>query len=129
MALIICPECGQQISDKAKACIHCGTPIAIDKTVKIKIFRYGSTFFGVALRVTITDQSGRILWTGPSGSVATFEIEEETEITLTPEKGMHNPLTGIVKPGHKYQTVNDNTKIFTWKSITRLIEVDIIDSE
>lgn len=27
MALIICPECGKEISDKAKACIHCGFPL------------------------------------------------------------------------------------------------------
>lgn len=26
--LIICPECGKEISDKAKACIHCGYPIS-----------------------------------------------------------------------------------------------------
>lgn len=27
MALIKCAECGKEISDKAKACIHCGCPI------------------------------------------------------------------------------------------------------
>ena len=27
MALIICPECGKLISDKAKMCIHCGYPL------------------------------------------------------------------------------------------------------
>lgn len=27
MALIQCPECGKQISDKASACIHCGYPL------------------------------------------------------------------------------------------------------
>ena len=27
MALIKCPECGKEISDKARACIHCGYPI------------------------------------------------------------------------------------------------------
>lgn len=27
MALITCPECGGKVSDKAKACIHCGYPI------------------------------------------------------------------------------------------------------
>jgi len=27
MALIKCPECGRDISDKAKACIHCGYPL------------------------------------------------------------------------------------------------------
>lgn len=27
MALINCPECGNQVSDKALACIHCGYPL------------------------------------------------------------------------------------------------------
>ena len=27
MALIKCPECGKEISDKASACIHCGFPL------------------------------------------------------------------------------------------------------
>jgi len=41
MALIKCSECGQDISDKASACIHCGCPIEKPKrTVKI-IFKYG----------------------------------------------------------------------------------------
>ena len=26
MALIKCPECGKEFSDKAPACIHCGCP-------------------------------------------------------------------------------------------------------
>lgn len=27
MALIICPECGKEISDKSEVCIHCGYPL------------------------------------------------------------------------------------------------------
>lgn len=27
MALIICPECGKEISDRSKQCIHCGYPL------------------------------------------------------------------------------------------------------
>lgn len=27
MALIKCPECGKEISDKSQACIHCGFPL------------------------------------------------------------------------------------------------------
>lgn len=27
MALINCPECGKEISDKSKQCIHCGYPL------------------------------------------------------------------------------------------------------
>lgn len=30
MALISCPECGKQISDRAKACPHCGHPMRIE---------------------------------------------------------------------------------------------------
>jgi len=33
MALIKCPECGREISDKAQACIHCGYPLADIKPV------------------------------------------------------------------------------------------------
>ena len=29
MALIICPECGKEISDKSKQCIHCGYPLEL----------------------------------------------------------------------------------------------------
>ncbi len=29
MALITCPECGNQVSDKADNCVHCGCPIKI----------------------------------------------------------------------------------------------------
>lgn len=29
MALIKCPECGKEISDKSKQCIHCGYPLEI----------------------------------------------------------------------------------------------------
>lgn len=35
MALINCPECGKEISDKAEACIHCGCPIKL-KTESIE---------------------------------------------------------------------------------------------
>ena len=27
MALIVCPECGKEISDKSEVCIHCGCPL------------------------------------------------------------------------------------------------------
>lgn len=30
MALIKCPECGKEVSDKAQACIHCGYPLSND---------------------------------------------------------------------------------------------------
>ena len=35
MALIKCPECGGQVSDKAPACIHCGCPLQESKPQEI----------------------------------------------------------------------------------------------
>lgn len=34
MALIKCPECGGQVSDKAPACIHCGYPLSTINTLQ-----------------------------------------------------------------------------------------------
>lgn len=34
MALIKCPECGKEVSDKAKECIHCGYPLKNHDSVK-----------------------------------------------------------------------------------------------
>ena len=34
MALIKCPECGRQISDKAPACIYCGFPLSTINTLQ-----------------------------------------------------------------------------------------------
>ena len=34
MALIKCPECGEKISDKSKACIHCGYPLDVYDSIE-----------------------------------------------------------------------------------------------
>ena len=34
MALIKCPECGREVSDKAAACIHCGFPLGQELNTK-----------------------------------------------------------------------------------------------
>lgn len=33
MALIKCPDCGKDVSDRARACIHCGCPIAEESNI------------------------------------------------------------------------------------------------
>lgn len=34
MALIKCPECGKEVSDKAEKCIHCGCPLDVKESEK-----------------------------------------------------------------------------------------------
>lgn len=31
MAMTICPNCSEQISDKAKKCVHCGTVLVLQE--------------------------------------------------------------------------------------------------
>lgn len=38
MALIKCPECGEQVSDKAPACIHCGCPLSTTTNASKKFY-------------------------------------------------------------------------------------------
>lgn len=42
MALIKCPECGKEVSDKAETCIHCGYPITRGTTQQ-KILSQGAS--------------------------------------------------------------------------------------
>ena len=42
MALINCPECGKEISDKSKLCVHCGYPI--NESTNEKEFKYETKF-------------------------------------------------------------------------------------
>ena len=37
MALIICPECGKEVSTAADSCPHCGYPIKNNKKKKKKL--------------------------------------------------------------------------------------------
>lgn len=34
MALVTCPECGREVSDKASACPGCGNPLAVESTAE-----------------------------------------------------------------------------------------------
>ena len=48
MALIKCPECEREISDKAEACPHCGCPTA--KNVKQKQLSIADKFKEIAFK-------------------------------------------------------------------------------
>ena len=76
MALIICPECGKEISNRAKACIHCGYPLtATTKSVKIKMPLFSSTAFIKSKKYAILDSNNNILWSGEIGKIAEQELE------------------------------------------------------
>lgn len=44
MALINCPECGKEISDKSETCIHCGYPLSEKNMCYINGIKYDLSF-------------------------------------------------------------------------------------
>lgn len=59
MALIKCPECGENVSDKATNCIHCGYPLS--KEVGKVIFKASSDFIGLMCSYVIKDSNDKEL--------------------------------------------------------------------
>ncbi|MDD6485266.1 MAG: zinc ribbon domain-containing protein [Clostridiales bacterium] len=78
MALIKCPECGKQISDKANACPQCGCPIANRPTsIKIRCLSTDRT-----VKYLIFKSNGMELARGVIGSTVTININKPTRITV-----------------------------------------------
>lgn len=132
MALIKCPECGKEISDKATACPNCGCPMADMVTsgvVKIRLPRteqMADGFVGLfSSKAASISSNGKALWSGKHGETASFTLEKPTKIVINLGT-WGNPVEGTVEPRKKYELVQDFG--IHIKATFRLSEVDIIDS-
>lgn len=131
MALIKCPDCGKEISSRAKSCPNCGCPIAeanSEGEVKIKIPNVPLGILGAvsSRQATIVTEDDVTVWMGEHGQTATFWIEKPTNITID-IGGWCNTIKGRVEPNKKYNCVQDLG--IHWKGTYRLSEVEMIDSE
>lgn len=131
MALIKCPECGKEISDKAQSCIHCGCPLAeaaISGVVRIKIpnnIVQGWVGLFSSRRATV-EVNEKIVWEGKHGENASFTVDGPTEVTIE-LGGWANSVEGTVYPRKKYALVQDmGVHMF---ATFRLTEVDVIDAD
>ena len=132
MALIKCPECSKEISDKANSYPHCGCPLSelITKgTVRIKMpnnIVEGLIGLFSSRKAEVKSKYGNILWQGKHGENANFIISEPTEIIIN-LGGWANEVTGTVYPKSKYSLVQDmGVHMF---ATYRLTEVDYIDAD
>lgn len=116
MALIKCPECGREVSDRATVCPNCAYPIAETKNnsmAMIKIPQYKQSVSNPNLflamvsnaKVVITSE-GKKLWEGKPGQIARFNIDKPTEIRID-INSISKPLIDVVNPGCKYELVKD----------------------
>lgn len=133
MALINCPECGQEASDRASVCPKCAFPLSelrTDGTVRIKLYPSRETL-GVnphdyrvlgKVPMEITDRNWNVLWSGVRAENATFTVEKPTNILIY--LGKRHICSSLVEAGKKYMLCQ--TSGF-FKQTFHLTEVDVID--
>ena len=132
MALIKCPECGKEVSDKAQSCPNCGCPLSemvASGTIRIKMpnnIVEGWVGLFSSRSATVTDNKGRVLWKGQHGENASFTIDEPTQITIN-LGGWANEVSGTVYPKKKYSLVQDMGVHML--ATFRITEVDVIDAD
>lgn len=134
MAIIKCPECGKEISDKAKSCIHCGYPIEDINTagiIKVKVSALKApTGFSGNQKVSIFAGCAT-LWEGQVGEVAELHIETATEITVKYHMSlMHygGECSGVIDPAKsKKYNVAARQGIMSTKLV--LQPVDVFDAD
>ncbi len=131
-SLIKCPDCGNEVSKRAKVCIHCGCPLeelVTSGVVRIKIpsdIVYGWIGLFSSRKAVITSAHGKVIWEGSHGDNASFTIDEPTSIQID-LGGWANPVVGTVVPKKKYACIQDMGVHML--ATYRLTEVDVIDAE
>ena len=140
MALIKCPECGKEISDRAQACIHCGYPLASNEPVGGKVIIKAQTnpvdVTERQMTFDIFTTSGKLLCTIEPGRVKNIEIDNDVEIFARPTYGLEftkerRKTNSIRISGNKTTRVQlAFVRVALGISIKAVLnEVDVIDSE
>lgn len=87
MALIKCPECNKEISDKSPQCIYCGYPISDTITQnrtdeRICIVNGKSIYLDFLLdNIEIKEKMSRLVDTIDCNSIMAYKIIQEVETT------------------------------------------------
>lgn len=134
MALVTCPECGQEVSDKATVCPRCAYPIAASSpsgSVRIKMSTINRSLMGGRQKASVTTMGGKILWEGNVGEIAEFHLDAPTSVEVKYHlSAMYygGSCTGVIDPkkGKKY---NVQVRQGLFKTLLSLQMVDIIDSD
>ena len=133
MALIKCPECGKEVSDKAKACPNCGFEVALLQLQNKVFIKIGLKKETTLANIVIADSSRNKLAYVQIGDIAEFELTEPTSIDFYWEgyfKNNKKPMfTTTVEPGKKYQTTWGPAGFWGVESIVKCSEVNTFTNE
>lgn len=100
MALIKCPECGTEVSDKAASCPRCGCPINVASNPAL--IRFEQTY---AMRYTCTVTCKGKDYTCKQGESVSIDITEPTTVQIKISGGQGSTSSQIL-PGRRYAVKN-----------------------
>lgn len=136
MALIKCPECGKEVSDKATSCPNCGCPIESLSPSGVVRIRVGVLKSPIGLNgkqevSIISELTGTTLWHGYSGETAEIHFYGPTNVTVKYHLSlMHygGECSGTINPSKsKKYNVSARQGIMSTKLV--LQEVDVFDAD
>ena len=103
MALIKCPECGAEVSDKAAACPRCAYPIQQAESQKIVEMAFDTVSGQVFnTKCFVYDMNGNELASCRQGDTISFRCEKPMTVKIK-MSGCFGKPTADVEPGGLYQ--------------------------
>ena len=146
MALVICQECGKQISDKAKFCVHCGCPLELAqhqgklfiKTAKSLSSVTGPSGECIPYTIYFYTTQGELLTSLPNGATTQLDIKEPITIyaSYAPPKMQGKARVKRECSDALFIPNDSTTRLYVTYQVVgfmspklRLNKVEIIDSE
>lgn len=134
MALIQCPECGKDVSDKAQSCINCGCPLenlSSSGTVRIKLsfVKIQNGLNGKQKATIFADD--KILWEGQTGETVDIHFDGPTTITVKYHTSMMHyggTCTGVIDPV-KSKKYNVSPRLGFMSTKLVIQPVDVFDAD
>ena len=113
MALITCPDCGSQVSDKAKACIHCGCPLTVEQgKLIIRGKRYTDGLYKHIY--FLYDERGNFFDEVLPGEVKHYAVDKPITLVLGHKRG-----------GFLFCAVKDSTPVRVEPNCTTRLEASV----
>lgn len=100
MALIKCPECGTEVSDRALQCIKCGCPL--NNVLSNALISFEQTY---VIRYKCTVICNGIEYSCKQGESVEVPVSQPTEVQIKISGGNGKTST-VISPGRKYYVTN-----------------------
>ena len=143
MALINCPDCGREVSDRAMACIHCGAPLNEKSELIVKLIDFGFEYpmFQKPYDIIgLFDEKGNKIVSLRQSEIKKIPVDQDMCVTAYHLQN-NGEIVSFLRLGEKTATkpfkiyAGKTTKLQIsivktfWANHIALSEVDVIDTE